>query len=370
MSDTSLAQSRIPFDGRVQSGIEQPAQAHLELLAFDLLPHASVETVAALLQAWTMVARDLTQGRAVPHYLSPELVSVTANLTVTCGLGERVFEVIAKPELKPAGLHEIPVFSRDRLEVRWGQSDLVLQVCCDDPTTLFAASRLLINTAKPWAKLKWMQKGFTFAYGTKAREDTGRNPMGQLDGTVNPREAQQWAQQVWLEGSGADAWMDGSCLMVYRRIRMLLDPWEMLDRRARERVIGRRLDNGGPLSGGGEFDPEDMRAEDENGEFLIHRRSHLALARVREGRPSDKLCRRAYSFDDPPETGSDQSTNSGLVWISYQRNPDLQFSAIQKRLDGHDLLNQYIEHVGSAVYWIPPGTADPSEYWGKSLLEK
>ena len=35
-SDTSLKGAKIPFDGPVQSGIEQPGQAHLRLVALDL----------------------------------------------------------------------------------------------------------------------------------------------------------------------------------------------------------------------------------------------------------------------------------------------------------------------------------------------
>ena len=62
------------------------------------------------------------------------------------------------------------------------------------------------------------------------------------------------------------------------------------------------------------------------------------------------------------------TTNSGLVWIAFQQNPDRQFTAIQRRLDANDLLNPWVRHIGSAVYWIVPGTT-PDSYWGQSLVE-
>lgn len=369
MSETALRNAVIPFDGRVQSGVEQPPQAHLQLLGFNLKPEVDKAKLVELMQKVTPVARELTQGEPIPNFLAPELVSATANLTLTCGFGERIFDLIGKPELKPQGLHDVPPFKLDQLQDRWGQTDLMIQLCCDDPTTLFAASRLILRTLGEDVTLKWMQKGFTYAYGSAPRGTTPRNVFGQIDGTVNPENAEEYEEQVWLEGKGDTAYLDGSCLMVVRRIACMLDAWDRLDRQARERVIGRKLSDGGPLSGGGEFDDEDMEARDENGEYLIHRRSHLALSREQEGRPDDSLRRRAYAYDDMLEADAKNSTNSGLVWIAFQKNPDKQFTTIQRRLDMHDLLNKFVTHIGSAVYWIVPGTSEES-YWGQALLEK
>lgn len=369
MSETALANATIPFDGRVQSGIEQPPQAHIEVLGMNLLPGVDKAKLIDVMKHVTLVSRRVTQGNEIPNYLAPEMVAVTANLTITCGFGESIFDLIGKPELKPEGLHPIPPFKRDMLQERWGQTDLVFQVCCDDPGTLFAASRLIICTLRGTAELKWMQKGFTYAYGSAPRTTTPRNPFGQVDGTVNPETPEEFNEQVWIEGAGEKSYLDGSSIMVLRRIENFLDPWDLLDRPARERVIGRKLSDGGPLTGGGEHDEEDMEAKDAEGNYIIDRRSHLALAREHEADASDKLRRRAYAYDDAPEPGQADATNSGLVWVSFQRNPDKQFTAIQKRLDAHDLLNKFVSHIGSAVYWIVPGTTKDS-YWGQSLLEK
>jgi deferrochelatase/peroxidase EfeB len=44
-----------------------------------------------------------------------------------------------------------------------------------------------------------------------------------------------------------------------------------------------------------------------------------------------------------------------------------QFIALQNRLGRHDALNEYISHVGSALFACPPGLA-PGQRWGDSLF--
>ena len=54
--------------------------------------------------------------------------------------------------------------------------------------------------------------------------------------------------------------------------------------------------------------------------------------------------------------------------MAYQRDPDASFTPMLKHLDEVDRLNEWITHIGSAVYYIVPGVGE-SEYWGQSLLE-
>ncbi|MGH3783346.1 MAG: hypothetical protein ACRDRO_22690 [Pseudonocardiaceae bacterium] len=42
---------------------------------------------------------------------------------------------------------------------------------------------------------------------------------------------------------------------------------------------------------------------------------------------------------------------------------------MQRKLGHHDALNEYIRHVGSALFVCPQGVADTSGYWGRSLFE-
>jgi deferrochelatase/peroxidase EfeB len=79
-----------------------------------------------------------------------------------------------------------------------------------------------------------------------------------------------------------------------------------------------------------------------------------------------RLLRRGYNFVD----GSDGfgRLDAGLFFIAYQRDPRTQFVPIQRRLAGQDTLNEYIRHVSSALFACPPGVADESDHWGRTLF--
>jgi deferrochelatase/peroxidase EfeB len=60
--------------------------------------------------------------------------------------------------------------------------------------------------------------------------------------------------------------------------------------------------------------------------------------------------------------------DAGLFFICFQRDPRRQFVAVQRRLSELDARNEYIKHVGSGSFAIPPGVA-PGDYVGRGLLE-
>lgn len=45
------------------------------------------------------------------------------------------------------------------------------------------------------------------------------------------------------------------------------------------------------------------------------------------------------------------------------------FIPVQRNL-ATDALNEYIQHVGSAVFAIPPGVRDADDWWGRTLFAK
>jgi len=57
-----------------------------------------------------------------------------------------------------------------------------------------------------------------------------------------------------------------------------------------------------------------------------------------------------------------------LIFICFQADPDEAFTPLQKRLAEKDRLNKWITHVGSAVFWVLPGTQNGA-YWGQQFLE-
>ena len=52
---------------------------------------------------------------------------------------------------------------------------------------------------------------------------------------------------------------------------------------------------------------------------------------------------------------SDGSVDAGLQFIAYQRDPRSKFARLQRSLAGHDALNEYAVHTGSALFAVPPG---------------
>lgn len=368
-----LVEQTVDFDGTHQAGIDTPHQAHLNLVGFRLVDGLDATDVARLMRLWTEDARRLCHGQTPVGSLEPEMTDKPANLTITCGIGPGVFEVIGAVDKRPTWLTELPAFSLDQLDDAWGQADLVLQICSDDPITASHAMRHMVRVAPTYAATQWVQQGFLNAHGASGDSPTPRNLFGQLDGSANPQSESDIAQHVWTD-EGPD-WAVGGSAMVLRRIRMNLDTWEMLDRGSRENSIGRNLDDGAPLTGGGEFDDVDLTATDQYGLPTIDRASHVARARPPAENPEQVILRRSYNYDLPPQLNpaDGQLSNAGQVFICFQKDPELQFTPIQRRLDEQDLLNEWITHIGSGVYWIPPGTRPGEEgaddYWAQRLLE-
>ncbi len=367
-SDMPLKSTEVEFEGEHQAGISTPPQAFANVLGFNLYRDVKRDDAKRLLRLWTEDARRLTTGKTPVGDLEPELAWTPANLTMTCGLGEPFFDKLGLTDQKPSWLHDIDAFSKDKLEDEWGQTDICVQICADDPITLAHATRHFIRSSVRYAEVKWLQHGFLHASGSVEKGATGRNLFGFKDGTVNPSSDEEYADQVWID-EGPDWAKDGTCLVV-RRIAYNMDEWEKLDRASREMVFGRTMTEGAPLSGGDEFTPADYKKTDELGLPVIDPMSHMARAVNPDDKPNQKLKRRAYNYDLPPVPGDIDRSNSGLIFICFQKNPEEQFTAIQKRLDQADRLNQWTTHIGSSVYFCPPGVGEGRDtYWAEGLLE-
>ncbi|ALC06076.1 hypothetical protein CDES_08355 [Corynebacterium deserti GIMN1.010] len=370
-ASTSLKAQAVAFDGRHQAGIATPHQANLNLVAFTLRSGVDRAAIVRLMRVWTEDARALCAGETPLGSLEPEMASAPANLTITCGFGATLFDAAGLAHQRPQWLHPIPAFDRDQLRPEWGESDLVLQICSDDALTLSHATRHMIRAGVDYVATRWMQQGFLNANGVLGKKETPRNLFGQKDGTVNPRGEEEIQNAAWI--SEGPSWaVDGSC-MVVRRIAMNLDEWEILDRTSREVSVGRTLDSGAPLTGGDEFSDADYEARDSYGLPVIDPASHMARSKAPEDDPGQVILRRVFNYDLPPDPTSEELSNAGLVFICFQKDPDKQFTPIQQRLDEQDRLNQWITHIGSAVFFIPPGT-DPDnpnqdDFWGAGLLQ-
>lgn len=350
----------VPFHGVHQAGIATDAPAHATLVALTLRAETDRDRLRRLMRLLTDDASRLTAGTPALADTEPELAREPANLTVTFGFGP---EFVARAgATAPRWLAPLPSFSIDELRPEFTGGDLLIQVAADDPISVAHSTRMLLKDSRSFTTVHWVQSGFRSAHGTVAAGTTMRNLFGQVDGTSNPRPGQkEFDRAVWSD----DGWLAGGTGMVVRRIRMNLDTWDEVDRGAREFAVGRTLDTGAPLTGGGEHDEPDFEKKDHLGFPMIHELAHIR--RARSGDPREQIFRRAYNYDVPSADPSAVS-DSGLVFISFQADVDRQFTQMQQRLAEADLLNIWTTPIGSAVFAVPPG-CQKGGYIGETLLE-
>jgi dye decolorizing peroxidase len=352
----------LPFHGVHQAGVETVPQAHAWFVALDLVDGGDRSAAVRLMRLWTDDATRLTQGGGPLADQEPELAARPARLTVTLGFGPSLFASLGLEHRRPPSLRPLPAFAVDRLDPRWGEADLLLHVAADDLVTVSHAVRVLTRDARSLATVRWVQRGFLRARGTEPAGTTPRNLLGQVDGTVNPvAGTADFARAVWID-DGPEALRGGS-LLVLRRIRFDLDRWEEIGRSDRELVIGRRIADGAPITGGDERTPVDLEATSD-GLSVVPEFAHVRRARARN--PDEVFLRRGYSFDDS-DAASFPGGDTGLLFCSYQADIDRQFVPVQRRLADLDLLNRWTTPVGSAVFAILPGVREGG-WLGESVL--
>lgn len=349
-----------PFHGRHQAGVATPTQALVTLVGLDLHDGVGPAELARLLRLLSDDAARLTDARPALADIAPEVATTPSRLTVTVGIGPRVFGEVLR--IAPAGaVSPLPAFRTDALRPQWGQTDLLVQIGSDDPMTLSHARTVLLRDARSFAATRWVQDGFHGARGSHPEGATGRNLMGQVDGTVNPVPGTaDFDRLVWIAGTEDDP-LAGGTQMVVRRIAMDLDGWEKVDHAGRELTIGRRLSDGAPLTGRHERDDPDFAATDALGLPVIDPASHLRRARSEDG--SQRIFRRGYNYDGV----EDGTPSAGLLFCSFQADITRQFVPLQQRIAESDRLNRWVSPIGSAVYTIPPGCS-PDGFVGDRLL--
>jgi len=362
--------ARYPFFGDHQAGITTPAQDRLHFAAFDMASGATRADLRSLLSEWTTAAARMTRGLPVgdgavdSDLLAPPDDTGEAQglppsgLTITFGFGPELFtdasgaDRFGLASRTPPLLTRLPRFAGDALVPASSGGELCIQACADDPQVAVHAIRNLSRIAFGRAALRWSQLGFGRTSSTSTTQVTPRNLFGFKDGTANIKAEQTAAvdADVWVAASDGPAWMAGGSYLVARKIRMIIENWDHTRLGEQQRVIGRDKSSGAPLSGGSEFTEPDFHARAADGTTKIDLAAHVRLAHP-DLNDGIRLLRRGYNFVD----GNDDlgRLNAGLFFISFQRSPE-QFIAIQRRL-AHDAMNEYIRHVGSAIFAVPPG---------------
>ncbi|MFC6062199.1 iron uptake transporter deferrochelatase/peroxidase subunit [Streptomyces ochraceiscleroticus] len=368
----------VPFHGAHQAGIATAVQDRLHFAAFDVTTDDR-EALIDLLKEWTAAAARMTAGRPVgegavgglaeapPDDTGEALDLKPSRLTLTFGIGPTLFEKKGEDRFgikdrRPEALIDLPKFPGDNLEAARSGGDLCVQACADDPQVAVHAIRNLARIGFGKVAVRWSQLGFGKTSSTTPDAHTPRNMFGFKDGTRNIAGSDGAAldKHVWVgeqDEKGAGGWMAGGSYLVARRIRMHIETWDRTSLKEQEDVFGRSKGEGAAVGRQKEFDAP-------------HLKSMLPTAHVRLAHPDSnsgiRILRRGYSFTD----GTDGlgRLDAGLFFLAYQRDVRDGFVPLQKNLARHDALNEYIQHVGSAVFAVPPGVRGKDDWWGRALF--
>lgn len=372
----------VAFHGEHQAGIVTPAQDRLHFVAFDVTTDSRDELVA-LLRTWTQVAERMTAGAETypngafggaqyspPSDTGEALDLAASQLTITIGFGPSLFGTPEHDRFgiyskKPAALADLQHFPGEILDQSRCGGDIAIQACANDPQVAVHAIRNLARLGVGTVAVKWSQLGFGRTSSTSQAQVTARNMMGFKDGTNNIKSEDDTAVSdfVWVDPKDDQEWLAGGTFLVARRIRMLIESWDRTTLNEQERVIGRLKGSGAPLGGSDEFEAVDLQSKGPTGP-VIATDAHIRLA-SHESLNGVKLLRRGYNFTD----GSDGfgHLDAGLFFIAFCRDPLKQFVPMQLQLARSDSLNEYIQHVASAVFAVPPGLRE-GEFWGSTLF--
>jgi deferrochelatase/peroxidase EfeB len=365
----------VAFHGTHQAGIATAVQDRLHFAAFDVKTEDRAAFVQ-LLKDWTAAARRMTAGKTVgdgaygglaeapPDDTGEALGLNPSRLTLTIGFGPSLFEKFDLADRRPEALVDLPKFPGDNLEKSRTGGDLCVQACADDPQVAVHAIRNLARIGFGKVAIRWSQLGFGKTSSTTPGAQTPRNLFGFKDGTRNIAgdETGRLKKYVWVgdgDGGKTDAWMNGGSYLVARRIRMNIEVWDRTSLQEQEDVFGRDKGEGAPVGKAEEHDPPFLKAMKPD--------AHVRLAHP-DANDGITILRRGYSFTD----GTDGlgRLDAGLFFLAYQRDPRKGFIPLQRKLSASDALNEYIQHVGSAVFAIPPGVRDADDWWGRALFSE
>jgi deferrochelatase/peroxidase EfeB len=210
-----------------------------------------------------------------------------------------------------------------------------------------------------------MELGFGRTSSTSPQQATPRNLMGFKDGTrnIDARDENVMGRHVWIGEEEPQRWVRGGSYLVSRKIKMRMEQWDRDRLGDQQDVFGRYKGSGAPLTGHREFDTPDFAAKS-GGAYVIPDDAHIRLA-APENNKGLRILRRGYSYTD----GIDKTTGDllgGLFFIAFMNSPD-RFVTLQRVLGAHDALNEYIQHIGSGVFAVPPGLAAGQD-WGRQLF--
>lgn len=367
------SESQHEFFGAHQAGIMTPPQDHLVFAAFDVTATSPTQ-LQLVLAKWSAAMAQMCAGKPIGKVEPNRAQGIPVDtgeafdmgpqgLTLTLGFGPGLFDKrFGLEKFKPKDFADLPAMAGESLKPAFSGGDLCIQACANDPQVAYHAVRNLARMAREQVTTRWTMMGFGRASAGPSQK-TPRNLMGFKDGTRNVSTEAEYGKFVWTGSEAQQSWMEGGSYLVARKIHMMIETWDEDHIGDQHAVFGRTKAEGAPLGGKVEHDTPDFAAV-VDGQPVIPSNSHIALA-AHENNGGTKILRRGYNFTDGLDSVG--RLDAGLFFISYQRDP-AQFVKLQSKLGRSDRLNEYIRHVGSAVFAIPAGLSKAGDYYGNEFF--
>jgi deferrochelatase/peroxidase EfeB len=303
-----------------QPGVVTPPAVETEYVAFDV------------------TARDRRGLAEALRVLS----APAAGATVTIAAGASLFDGRFGIE-RPRRLTRMPSFRSDVLDPRWCHGDLLLQVDADTREQIAAVSARRSPNLTPRWRLA----------GTQGQ----RNLFGFAEGAGNPDTANTELMDrcVWVQPDDDEpGWCAGGTYQVVRLIGLAMPSWDAQPTHVQERVVGRHKATGAPLGQSAEDDLPNFLADPDGA--VIPLDAHIRRAYPHTGRERPIL-RRGHSYRHT-------ETDVGQIFVCFQRDVELGFATVQRRLAG-EALEKYLRPFGGGYYFVLPGGGD---FVGQTML--
>jgi deferrochelatase/peroxidase EfeB len=372
----STLDDRVAFDGEHQSGVVTRGGGEATFAALDAIAPDRA-TLLQGLQALSSRARQLAAGTTMARQEPDEPPADSGTLgttiapdalTMTIAFGATLFdERYGLADRKPRRLRPMPAFPDDDLDPARSHGDLLLQVTANRRDTVVHTLRELLRPVRGAFALRWSIDGFQSTDRGPSAHASRRNLFGFRDGTANPdvRDDALMRRLVWVQGgAGEPAWATGGTYQVVRTIRMHVEFWDRVGLREQENMIGRRRDTGAPLGGTDEY--QDPRIDLDPKGARIPLDAHMRLANPRTQATEDqRILRLGFNYSRGFDAAG--QLDQGLIFVAFNQDLARQFEQVQARLAGEPMID-YVTPVGGGYFFVPRGSAGPSDWVGSGAF--